>query len=142
MYDHPRIFHLPYSSNFSTTMTWQSSEQQRTHERAISLKSPFIVIQMLGTFAVVRDGKRLNLSEYGSRKTRDLLRWLAERRGRPIPDDVLVQALWPDVPMERALRRLRVRMSEVRRLLACGKDVTLVERTDGGYRLNTLPDRL
>ena len=39
----------------------------------------------LGGFAVVRDGRTVELSEWRSRKARDVLKFLVSRRGRPVP---------------------------------------------------------
>src|SRR5690625_3954789 len=100
---------------------------------------PVIEIHMLGSFTVTRDGQRLESSDYGSRKGRELLRWLVDTRNQVITDDTLVHALCPDVPVERAFRSLRVRVSELRGLLRREEHGDLLERIDAGYRLRTDP---
>ena len=65
------------------------------------------------------------------RKARSLLQLLALARGRPVPADALVDALWGDVPPARPGDQLAVLASRLRREL--GRD--RIERSDGGYRV-------
>lgn len=66
------------------------------------------------------------------RKARGLLLLLALARGRPVPVDAAVEALWGDAPPGRPADQVAVLASRVRRLL--GRD--RVERTSSGYRLH------
>jgi ATP/maltotriose-dependent transcriptional regulator MalT/DNA-binding SARP family transcriptional activator len=52
-------------------------------------------IRCLGGFHVVRGGRPIPLAEWRSKKARDLLKILASHRGRPVPRDALMEALWP-----------------------------------------------
>lgn len=83
---------------------------------------------MLGELTV--DGAGADLGRL-DRKARSLLQLLALGRGRPVPADALVDALWGDRPPAKPADQLAVLASRLRREL--GKD--RVERVDGGYRL-------
>lgn len=96
---------------------------------------------MLGSFEVLRNGEPVDPAKFGSRKARTLLRWLADSRNAVVPEDVLLEALWPGSAADDVLRSFRVRVSELRKAIAslAGQDEasTLLERTDNGYRLHT-----
>ncbi|KRA38352.1 MULTISPECIES: BTAD domain-containing putative transcriptional regulator [unclassified Nocardioides] len=83
-------------------------------------------VRVLGELTV--DGTDLTQLD---RKTRGLLQLLALSRGRPVPVDALVDALWGERPPARPTDQVAVLASRLRRAL--GRD--RVERTDGGYRL-------
>lgn len=104
---------------------------------------PKVVIHMLGQFEVFRDGVKVAPAQFGSRKARVLLRWLADARNSVVPIDVLLDALWPDIAAERIMSSLRVRISELRKLLSPTKrSQALLERVDNGYTLRTIPGTL
>lgn len=88
-------------------------------------------LRVLGDLAV--DGSDLSRLD---RKARGLLQLLALARGRSVPADALVDALWGDEPPARPGDQLAVLASRLRREL--GKD--RIQRVDGGYRLHA--DRL
>jgi DNA-binding SARP family transcriptional activator len=79
--------------------------------------APAVAIQSLGRFRVLRDGEPVALSEWRSRKARDLLKMLVARRGRPVPRDVLMEVLWPGEPADKLANRLSVALSTVRGVL-------------------------
>lgn len=102
-----------------------------------------VYIRLLGPFEVYLDGERVRASQFGSRKARDVLRWLADARGTVVTDHLLSHSLWPDVPPERAIRSLRVRVSELRKFFSkMDAKVTLLERSVDGYTLRTEPGYL
>lgn len=104
------------------------------------MKDSAVTIRMLGPFSVARASTPVDAAQFGSRKAREMLKWLADRRNEVVSDDVLIDALWPDLPTERALRSLRVRASELRRAFAFGDEVdSVVDRVDNGYLLRTVP---
>lgn len=84
-------------------------------------------VRVLGDLSV--DG--LDLRAGLDRKARTLVRLLALARGRAVPTDALVEAIWPDRPPARPADQVAVLASRVRRLL--GRDA--VENVDAGYRL-------
>ncbi|MGH2546925.1 MAG: BTAD domain-containing putative transcriptional regulator, partial [Actinomycetota bacterium] len=78
---------------------------------------PPVAIQALGGFRVLRDGRPVPLSDWQSKKARDLLKLLVARRGRPAPRDFLMEALWPDEDPAKLANRLSVALTTVRGVL-------------------------
>jgi ATP/maltotriose-dependent transcriptional regulator MalT/DNA-binding SARP family transcriptional activator len=76
-----------------------------------------VAIRTLGGFAVVRDGRTVELSEWRSRKARDLLKLLVSRRGRPAPRESIIEALWPDEEPGPLSNRLAVAVATLRGVL-------------------------
>jgi ATP/maltotriose-dependent transcriptional regulator MalT/DNA-binding SARP family transcriptional activator len=74
-------------------------------------------IQALGGFRVLRAGEPVPAEEWQSRKARDLLKVLVARRGRAVPREALMEALWPDEDPARLSNRLSVALSTVRTVL-------------------------
>ncbi len=88
-------------------------------------------IRLLGRFAVVSDGEVVSDAELGNRKARLLLKLLAVRRGRHVPMDSIVEALWADAPPGRAVENVATLVSRLRRTLG-GE---LIDGGRSGYRL-------
>lgn len=80
-----------------------------------------LAIRTLGGFAVLRDGAPVALSEWKSRKARDLLKILIARR-EAVTRDELAEILWPDDPAEALANRLAVALSLLRRVLDPDRD--------------------
>jgi DNA-binding SARP family transcriptional activator len=78
---------------------------------------PPLAIQCLGGFAVLRDGELVTVSEWRSRKARDLVKVLISREGRPVHRGVLVDLLWPDEDPARTGSLLSVTLSTARAVL-------------------------
>jgi len=74
-------------------------------------------IQALGGFRVLRAGEPVPVEEWQSRKARDLLKVLVARRGRAVPREALMEALWPDEDPAKLSNRLSVALSTVRTVL-------------------------
>jgi DNA-binding SARP family transcriptional activator len=74
-------------------------------------------IQALGGFRVLRAGEPVPAEEWQSRKARDLLKVLVARRGRAVPREALMEALWPDEDPAKLSNRLSVALSTVRTVL-------------------------
>ena len=49
----------------------------------------------LGRFAVLRAGEPVPLTDWQSRKARDLLKVLVARKGLPVSREAAAEALWP-----------------------------------------------
>jgi ATP/maltotriose-dependent transcriptional regulator MalT len=80
-----------------------------------------VLVQSLGRFRVLRDGRPVPPAAWQSRKARDLLKMLVARNGRPTPREVLMEALWPGQSPEPLGNRLSVLLSTVRGVLDPGK---------------------
>lgn len=81
-----------------------------------------VVVRALGRFEVRLSGRPVPVSQWQSRKARDLLRILVARRGRPVPRSELSELLWPADDPERTGHRLSVLLSIVRAVLDPAKD--------------------
>jgi hypothetical protein len=79
--------------------------------------TPPVFVAALGGFRVVRDGRAVAVTEWQSRKARDLLKILVARRGRPTSREALFEALWPDDDPEPLANRLSVALTTVRSVL-------------------------
>ncbi|WP_433064578.1 BTAD domain-containing putative transcriptional regulator [Dactylosporangium sp. CS-033363] len=86
-----------------------------------ALPAAEVEVRVLGHFEVRLAGVPVPGSRWQSRKARDLLKVLAGLLGRPAPRPALATALWPDVPVPIALRRLSVLISTVRGVLDPGR---------------------
>ena len=83
--------------------------------RAIDLaERPPVHIRTLGGFSVLRYGVEVPVSDWQSRKARDLVKRLVVRRGSAVTRDALVDALWPDDDPSKTANRLSVALSTVR----------------------------
>ncbi len=80
-----------------------------------------VAITTLGGFRVTRAGVPVEVSDWGSRKARDLLKLLVARRGAPVVREEVTDLLWPD-ETDRSARRLSVLLSTIRAVLDPGKE--------------------
>jgi DNA-binding SARP family transcriptional activator len=103
---------------------------------------PVVFIQTLGEFQVIRDGTPVEITEWKSKKARELLKILVARR-RPVSRDQLMGLLWPHVDPAVASNRLSVLLSTVRDVLQpqpTGKEPLVTE--DGVVSLNPAEVRI
>ena len=86
--------------------------------RTIATPAPIpLAVQVLGGFAVLRDGVPVPLSAWQTKKPRELLKILVCRRGRPAPREVVMEALWPGEDPQKLGNRLSVALSTLRTVL-------------------------
>jgi DNA-binding SARP family transcriptional activator len=78
---------------------------------------PAVEVRTLGAFRVLRRGVPVPLTEWQSRKARDLVKILIARRGRPTPRDLLMEALWPEDDPAKLGNRLSVALTTARSVL-------------------------
>jgi DNA-binding SARP family transcriptional activator/tetratricopeptide (TPR) repeat protein len=88
-----------------------------------------LALRVLGEFGV--DG--VEPAALGSKKARLALELLALAAGRPVPPDVMVDALWGESPPARPEDQLAVLMSRLRSVLGRER----IEHRDGGYLLHS-----
>ncbi len=79
--------------------------------------TPALMVRTLGGFRVERNGVPVPLSEWRSRKARQLLKMLAARRGRPLHREQVIAALWPEADTGNLSNRLAVALSTLRSVL-------------------------
>lgn len=80
-----------------------------------------VAIRTLGGFQLLREGTPLQLSQWRSKKARDLLKLLLARRGRPAPRELLMESLWPGQDPVELAGRFSVLLSTLRSLFDPGK---------------------
>jgi DNA-binding SARP family transcriptional activator len=80
-------------------------------------EGPPVLLQTLGSFRVVREGRPVPTTEWQSKKARDLLKVLVARRGRSASREYLGEVLWPEEDPARVANRLSVALSVVRSIL-------------------------
>jgi DNA-binding SARP family transcriptional activator len=80
-------------------------------------KPATLSVQVLGPFAVARDGVTVPAHELASRKGRTLLKLLVARRGAVVPADVIVETLWGDRPPADPDANLATLVSRLRSVL-------------------------
>jgi DNA-binding SARP family transcriptional activator len=104
-------------------------------ESALLLPAPIVEVRLLGPFEVTVDGSPVALRSGG--KPVAVLKFMAAIGDQPIARDVILEALWPDVPSGAAGSRLRAAMHALRRMF--GDDdagvVEVLEYELGQYRL-------
>jgi DNA-binding SARP family transcriptional activator len=72
---------------------------------------------MLGGFEVWRGSERIAHEAWGSRKARNLFKYLALQRGRPVLLDELLEIFWPELTPDSAGHALRTTLHRIRRVL-------------------------
>jgi DNA-binding SARP family transcriptional activator/tetratricopeptide (TPR) repeat protein len=87
-------------------------------------------IDLLGRFAVRRDGHEVAQAEFGGRRVRRLLRLLAAQQGQVLTREVLIEALWEQHAPADPDANLNVLINRARRALS---DPALIETVSGGY---------
>jgi pimeloyl-ACP methyl ester carboxylesterase/DNA-binding SARP family transcriptional activator len=114
--------HFQYAGDRSWVDDVQRFVTGEVTERTMSTEAiPSVVVRTLGRFAVEVDGVEVPTSAWGSRRARQLCKYLVAAQGWPITRDVLFDRLWPDETNPRKLGpRLSVQLSAVRRVLGGG----------------------
>ena len=91
-----------------------------------------VEIRLLGSLKVRRcDNSAVNVTEWRTGKTVDLLRLLALNVDQPVRVDYLLDKLWPDVEESKGRASLRTAASQIRRTLQSD----CIERRMGGLTL-------
>jgi DNA-binding SARP family transcriptional activator len=93
--------------------------------------------QVLGGFSVRRGGWRAGERDWGRPAAARLVRYLLAQHGAPVPEDAILEALWPELTPNGARRSLRVAASRARRVLDFpGAERQVLEVHDGAYALS------
>lgn len=81
-------------------------------------RPPYVLyIRMLGAFTVWRGDHEIRDREWRSSKARQLLQLLLTERGRALPRERVVEALWPDMEIDAAINNLRVTINRLSKAL-------------------------
>ena len=89
-----------------------------------------IEFRLLGSFRVLRAGREIANSSFGGRQVRQLVKILLSERGRVVPRDVLIDALWPEREPADPEANLAVLASRARHALG---ESSLILARPGGY---------
>lgn len=84
---------------------------------ALAATAPGLRIRLLGGFEVWRGPERITYEVWGSRKARNLFKYLCLQRGRPVSMDELLEMFWPELTLESASHALRTTLHRIRRVL-------------------------
>jgi ATP/maltotriose-dependent transcriptional regulator MalT/DNA-binding SARP family transcriptional activator len=91
---------------------------------------------LLGRFRVMRAGWEIDETSWGRPVDARLVRLLLVHAGRPVPEDMIFEALWPGRSASSARRSLHVAVSRARAVLDLpGAETSAIESTDRAYRL-------
>jgi DNA-binding SARP family transcriptional activator len=74
-------------------------------------------VRLLGGFECAVNGRTVAPEAWGSRKARNLFKYLLLRRGRPLLAGDLLEEFWPDLPEDGARHALRSTLHRIRRAL-------------------------
>lgn len=98
---------------------------------------PLLTVRLLGGFEVYRGAERVPPTAWRRRRARLLFCYLLLARG-PVPRDVVLEALWPDLSPQSARASLNVAWSNAKRALGAGAGAAagyfLLERGRYGLR--------
>src|SRR5262249_9403536 len=109
-----------------------------------SQRSTSLRISLLGPFQVELHGQVIPSRAWARPKDRALLKILALEQGHLVPQDRLIELLWPDLSLEAATNSLHVAISRLRRVVAFGipsetADALAIRRDVAGYSLSADP---
>lgn len=89
-----------------------------------------VEVRLLGCFKVRRADHDVASSSFGGRRSRQFLQILLTSRGRLVPKDALIEALWPDRDLADLRGNLAVLASRARHALG---EANLILSRPGGY---------
>ncbi|MGC5033655.1 AfsR/SARP family transcriptional regulator [Micromonospora sp. DT229] len=98
---------------------------------------PSLVVRCFGGFQLTIPGRQLDWTRVRP-KARALLRFLAAHSGRPVHREIILSALWPELPVRSGIRSLHVGVSTLRAFLEPGVrrgESTFVRRDGESYWL-------
>jgi DNA-binding SARP family transcriptional activator len=90
-----------------------------------------LVVNALGTFEVVRDGQKIEFSGKAPRKVLMLLKALIAFGGHSVPEERLMDALWPDEEADAARKSLDITVLRLRKLLGSNEAIVVSDEQIG-----------
>jgi LuxR family transcriptional regulator, maltose regulon positive regulatory protein len=112
------------------------AEDETSHDAAPALQRDSLYATFFGKFALYRGSSPVALGH--NRAVLELCRYLVACAGQRVPRDVLLDLLWPDVPVDLALHRLHVAVSALRGLLGETRKDPLIQLDDQCYSVPAL----
>ena len=109
----------------------QTTDRLKRHFETRTSPSKEGIIQVFSSVQVLdSDG---NYIKWRTKKVKELFAYLWHFKGRLIPKDVLVEALWPETPPEKSMPLLHTTVYQLRKALPFSEAVAHI---DEGYVLN------
>lgn len=94
-----------------------------------------LAFTLLGGFSVSRSELPLDRDVWQRRAAQRLVRFLLVHKQRAVSRDELIEAFWPESPLDKALGSLRVAISAARKVLDTPGTPTVIDLEDRIYRL-------
>ncbi|MEW6281686.1 MAG: response regulator [Candidatus Eremiobacterota bacterium] len=103
-----------------------------------AVEPPLLRIHSFGAFEVFVGDARVDERDFKGKKIRYLLACLASRRGRPVHDDALIEAFYPEDAHKAKMANLYAAASYLRSALRKPgqPEVNYILRTENGFQLN------
>lgn len=128
-------------SDHGVMIPLQEGRGQRTRRPTRSRSAPGgatgarLAVCMLGSFELNVDGQPVR--EWHGRRALSIIQFLVLNRRRAVSRDVLIDAIWPEIHVDRGRRRLHQGIYDLRGILS-GTDPgrTHIVCADGSYRLD------
>jgi DNA-binding SARP family transcriptional activator len=89
----------------------------RSTAQLLSVAPPALSYSVFGGFRVKRGSSSVDDAAWDRRVAQRLVRYLLVRGGSAVPEDALLEAFWPETPLQSARRSLRVAVSCARAVL-------------------------
>ena len=103
--------------------------------RRLCADPPPLSFTLFGGFTVRRGHWTVDDAAWDRRVAQRLVRYLLIHRGSAVPDDLLLEAFWPDKPVDPARRSLRVAVSCARSVLDVPGATSVIEVAEGMLRV-------
>lgn len=94
---------------------------------------PELKIHLFGAFEVLCADQPIQHKYWQSRQVRTIFKLLVIQRGHPLTSTQIIEVLWPKEKPEVALKRLYIRISQLRRILEELKLAVNIQTVTGGY---------
>ncbi len=102
----------------------------RRISRIVSISPPHLVIRAFGPVQVIYNGKKITLSDWQTRETRDLFFFFLH--SKPVTKEEIASIFWPEISPSRLKMRFKTSIYRLRR--AVGQETILFE--DERYQFN------
>jgi ATP/maltotriose-dependent transcriptional regulator MalT/DNA-binding SARP family transcriptional activator len=128
---------LPQLAALSDDPDPEVAAAARAATERLGAHPPPLAIRVLGGFALRRGSWEVEDSAWDRRVAERLVHYLLVKRGSLVPDDLLLEAFWPDTRHESARRSLKVAVSCARAVLDLPDAPSAIVSTQGtlGLRL-------
>jgi DNA-binding SARP family transcriptional activator len=102
----------------------------------LARSAPPLRFKLFGRFRVTRAGWEIDEETWGRPIDARVVRFLLVHLDQPVPEDVIFEALWPDLSADGARRSLQVSVSRARRVLDLPfAERSVIEGRERAYRL-------